>query len=113
MDNNTDIHNVGNEVTAEEDNPTQTRVALEVDSGVFAPIVTIDQYSYLYIYYDAVKDTYDVCREVEYMNFDTEPFWWENLTQAEAEAIIKENQEKIVAVDSVLKRESIWREKHE
>ncbi len=109
MNNNTD-NNAEIIEGSSEDTPTQTRVAVGVDSGVFAPIIEIDQYSYLYVYYDSLKDTYEICREVEYMNFDTEPFWWENLTQTEAEAIIKENQEKIVAVDSVLKRENIWRE---
>lgn len=92
----------------DKENPTQTNTNfLDVESGVFRPTIEIDQYSWLYVYYNAETDTYSVTREVEYMGFNTEPFWWENLSEQEAEEIIKEQQLRIVALDSVLRKEEI------
>lgn len=82
---------------------------LEMDSGKFKEVITIDQYSYIYVYFNSIKGTYDICRESEYMGFNPEPDWWENLSETEAESLIKENQEREVALDSVLKREEIYK----
>ena len=95
------------------DTPTQTTQTFAsaddpFDSGVFKPIIIIDQYSAMYVYYKALDNKYEISHEVEYMNYQ-EPEWYENLTEAEAEAKIVELQNHRVAGDSELLHQEIKR----
>jgi hypothetical protein len=94
-------------------NPTQTRQTFAsaddpFDSGAFKPIIIIDQYSAMYVYYKALNDRYDISHEVEYMNYQ-EPEWHENLTEAEALGKIVALQHHRVAEDSELLFQEIKR----
>jgi len=95
-------------------NPTQTTQTFAsaddpFDSGAFKPIIIIDQYSAMYVYYKALSDRYEINYEVEYLMNYHEPKWYENLTEQEAEAKILELQNHSVGRDSELLHQEIKR----